>query len=120
MGQSFCCQQIFFERGFFMAKKTAAVATAEGTGAPAEKKYMKPSEVVTFGIGLFGVALLTGWMPDYTTTSHLKEKDLTQISFPQSFRAYSALPDLSALSASLSSVCLSTEQEHRLARLSRG
>lgn len=29
---------------------------------------MKPSEVVTFGIGLFGVALLTGWMPDYTTT----------------------------------------------------
>ena len=51
-----------------MAKKTAAVATAEGTGAPAEKKYMKPSEVVTFGIGLFGVALLTGWMPDYTTT----------------------------------------------------
>ena len=43
-----------------MAKKTAAVATAEGTGAPAEKKYMKPSEVVTFGIGLFGVALLTG------------------------------------------------------------
>ena len=68
MGQSFCCQQIFFERGFFMAKKTAAVATAEVTGAPAEKKYMKPSEVVTFGIGLFGVALLTGWMPDYTTT----------------------------------------------------
>ena len=29
---------------------------------------MKPSEVATFGIGLFGVALLTGWMPDYTTT----------------------------------------------------
>ncbi|MBR1810148.1 MAG: MFS transporter [Clostridia bacterium] len=29
---------------------------------------MKPSEVVTFGIGLFGVALLTGWMPDYTMT----------------------------------------------------
>lgn len=34
----------------------------------ATKKYMKPSEVATFGIGLFGVALLTGWMPDYTTT----------------------------------------------------
>lgn len=40
-------------------------ATAVGT---AEKKYMKPSEIVTFGIGLFGVALLTGWMPDYTMT----------------------------------------------------
>ena len=36
--------------------------------ASAEKKYMKPSEIVTFGIGLFGVALLTGWMPDYTMT----------------------------------------------------
>lgn len=48
-----------------MAKtKAAAVASA----APAEKKYMKPSEIVTFGIGLFGVALLTGWMPDYTMT----------------------------------------------------
>ncbi len=32
------------------------------------KKYMKKSEIITFGIGLFGVALLTGWMPDYTTT----------------------------------------------------
>lgn len=41
--------------------KTTAVGTAE-------KKYMKPSEIVTFGIGLFGVALLTGWMPDYTMT----------------------------------------------------
>ena len=29
---------------------------------------MKPSEIATFGIGLFGVALLTGWMPDYTMT----------------------------------------------------
>ena len=29
---------------------------------------MKKSEIVTFGIGLFGVALLTGWMPDYTAT----------------------------------------------------
>lgn len=33
-----------------------------------QKKYMKPSEIVTFGIGLFGVALMTGWMPDYTAT----------------------------------------------------
>lgn len=33
-----------------------------------KKKYMKKSEVFTFGIGLFGVALLTGWMPDYTQT----------------------------------------------------
>ena len=41
--------------------KTTAVGTAE-------KKYMKPSEIATFGIGLFGVALLTGWMPDYTMT----------------------------------------------------
>lgn len=49
-----------------MAKEKAA-AVAE-KAAPAEKKYMKPSEIVTFGIGLFGVALLTGWMPDYTMT----------------------------------------------------
>ena len=41
--------------------KTTAVGTTD-------KKYMKPSEIVTFGIGLFGVALLTGWMPDYTMT----------------------------------------------------
>ncbi len=34
----------------------------------ANKKYMKKSEIATFGIGLFGVALLTGWMPDYTAT----------------------------------------------------
>lgn len=33
-----------------------------------QKKYMKFSEIVTFGIGLFGVALMTGWMPDYTAT----------------------------------------------------
>lgn len=32
------------------------------------KNYMKKSEIATFGIGLFGVALLTGWMPDYTAT----------------------------------------------------
>ena len=32
------------------------------------KKYMKKSEIWTFGIGLFGVALMTGWMPDYTAT----------------------------------------------------
>ncbi len=48
-----------------MAKTKAATAAST---APAEKKYMKPSEIVTFGIGLFGVALLTGWMPDYTMT----------------------------------------------------
>lgn len=48
-----------------MAKTKAAAAVST---APAEKKYMKPSEIVTFGIGLFGVALLTGWMPDYTMT----------------------------------------------------
>ena len=33
-----------------------------------QQKYMKFSEIITFGIGLFGVALLTGWMPDYTAT----------------------------------------------------
>ncbi len=33
-----------------------------------KKKYMKKSEIFTFGLGLFGVALLTGWMPDYTQT----------------------------------------------------
>ena len=32
------------------------------------KKYMKRSEVWTYGIGLFGIALLTGWMPDYSYT----------------------------------------------------
>ena len=32
------------------------------------KKYMRKSEMWTFGIGLFGVCLLTGWMPDYTYT----------------------------------------------------
>lgn len=48
-----------------MAKTKAAAAVST---APAEKKYMKPSEIVTFGIGLFGVALLTGWMPNYTMT----------------------------------------------------
>ncbi len=30
--------------------------------------FMKKSEIATFGIGLFGVALMTGWMPDYTAT----------------------------------------------------
>lgn len=49
-----------------MAKTKAAVKS--NSSAAAEKKYMKPSEIVTFGIGLFGVALLTGWMPDYTMT----------------------------------------------------
>ena len=49
-----------------MAKNNSAVA--ETSVNPADKKYMKPSEIVTFGIGLFGVALLTGWMPDYTMT----------------------------------------------------
>ncbi|MBQ6265944.1 MAG: MFS transporter [Clostridia bacterium] len=33
-----------------------------------KRRYMKKSEIFTFGIGLFGVALLTGWMPDYTQT----------------------------------------------------
>ena len=33
-----------------------------------KKKYMKTSEIITFGMGLFGVALLSGWMPDYTMT----------------------------------------------------
>lgn len=33
-----------------------------------KKKYLKKSEIATFGIGLFGVALLTGYMPDYTAT----------------------------------------------------
>lgn len=33
-----------------------------------KKKHMKKSEMITYGIGLFGVALLTGWMPDYATT----------------------------------------------------
>ncbi len=33
-----------------------------------QKKYMKFSEMITYGIGLFGIALMTGWMPDYTAT----------------------------------------------------
>lgn len=32
------------------------------------KKYMKKSEMWTFGIGLFGICLLTGFMPDYAYT----------------------------------------------------
>ena len=48
-----------------MAKSKAA---AVSDNSPAAKKYMKSSEIVTFGIGLFGVALLSGWMPDYTMT----------------------------------------------------
>ena len=49
-----------------MAKSKAAKSA--DTGATAVKKYMKSSEIVTFGVGLFGVALLSGWMPDYTMT----------------------------------------------------
>lgn len=49
-----------------MAKTKAAKAADTAVGVA--KKYMKPSEIVTFGIGLFGVALLSGWMPDYTMT----------------------------------------------------
>ncbi len=49
-----------------MAKSKAAKSA--DTGAQAVKKYMKSSEIVTFGVGLFGVALLSGWMPDYTMT----------------------------------------------------
>ena len=45
--------------------KTKAAESKITTGS---KKVHEPSEVATFGIGLFGVALLTGWMPDYTTT----------------------------------------------------
>lgn len=62
----------------------AKTKAAESKVTAAAKKYMKPSEVATFGIGLFGVALLTGWMPDYTTTlptSHLREKVLTLLLF---------------------------------------
>lgn len=33
-----------------------------------KQKFMKKSEMITYGIGLFGVALLTGWVPDYATT----------------------------------------------------
>ena len=32
------------------------------------KGFMKKHEPWTYGIGLFGIALLTGWMPDYTYT----------------------------------------------------
>ena len=39
-----------------------------------EKKYMKKSEIVTFGIGLFGVALMTGWMPEYTAFGTLETR----------------------------------------------
>ena len=37
----------------------AKTKAAESKVTAAAKKYMKPSEVATFGIGLFGVALLT-------------------------------------------------------------
>lgn len=32
------------------------------------KKYLKKKEIFSYGIGLFGIALLTGWMPDYAYT----------------------------------------------------
>ena len=32
------------------------------------KKYLNTKEVIAYGIGLFGMALLTGWMPDYAST----------------------------------------------------
>ena len=35
----------------------AKTKAAESKTTTAAKKYMKPSEVATFGIGLFGVAL---------------------------------------------------------------
>lgn len=62
-----------------MAKTKAAAAAST---APAEKKYMKPSEIVTFGIGLFGVAgvvgavceLVIGMLVDRTRTKLGKVK----------------------------------------------
>lgn len=60
----------------------AKTKAAESKVTAAAKKYMKPSEVATFGIGLFGVALLTGWMPLLSLpTSHLREKVLTLLLF---------------------------------------
>ncbi len=32
------------------------------------KKYLDKKEIFSYGIGLFGLALLTGWMPDYAST----------------------------------------------------
>lgn len=32
------------------------------------KKYIKAKEIAAYGFGLFGIALLTGWMPDYAST----------------------------------------------------
>ena len=32
------------------------------------KKYLNTKEIIAYGIGLFGMALLTGWMPDYAST----------------------------------------------------
>ena len=70
-----------------------------------QKKYMKFSEIITYGIGLFGVALLTGWMPDYT-----------QMSFQQFSLQQASLE----LCASLLSVILLTVQEQNSVRLSHG
>jgi Na+/melibiose symporter-like transporter len=33
-----------------------------------KKQFTLPVEALSYGIGLFGIALLTGWMPDYTKT----------------------------------------------------
>ena len=33
-----------------------------------KKELTIPTEALSYGIGLFGIVLLTGWMPDYSKT----------------------------------------------------
>ena len=32
------------------------------------KTFKLPSEALSYGIGLFGIALLSGWVPEYAKT----------------------------------------------------
>ncbi|HAS37768.1 MAG TPA: hypothetical protein DCS04_04035, partial [Ruminococcaceae bacterium] len=32
------------------------------------KKFKLPTEALSYGIGLFGIALLSGWVPEYAKT----------------------------------------------------
>ena len=33
-----------------------------------KKEFTLPVEALSYGIGLFGIALLSGWMPEYAKT----------------------------------------------------
>ena len=88
------------------------------------KKYMEPSEIVTFGIGLFGVALLTGWMPDYTATFFadfaFKGKGFDTAAMSNAISMVFLVAGIVVPDANWLSATLLTAQELNSARLSRG